>query len=201
MTPTHNEVDFWRGPALALWFVFFGVGLVPGLVYVTLRHIGSVATQRALVNSPYFITVAFAVFVGIFCLRRCLSAGVPASPAHDKALQLGVCGLVAFMPFDFASVLETYSNPLVQPLYRWVVYGVGAVKVVTWCYLLSLFIRYYGLGSVNAFADVRVVFFSSRKARQSAKSSSSSRDSSDSEKSGVPATAEERTGETEADAS
>jgi len=161
---SRREGDLWRAPALALWLLVFLVGLAPEPVFLALRLLAHVTTQDALVNSPFLITIALAAYVGLFALKRCTEVGIPAPQAQDKALQVGIMGLVAFLPFHFPSLVDAYVNPLVpNPA---VVYGTGAAKMVVWCYLLSLFIRYYAFGSDAAFAKVQAIFPSSRRARQ-----------------------------------
>ena len=153
--------DPWRAPALLLWLVLLLAGLAPEVVFFLLREAGAVVTQRALVNSPHWITVAFSAYAGFFCLGRCIEAGVPVSRAQDKALQLGVVSLVAFLPFDFRQVLAAYVSPLVPGL---LVYPVVLGKVLAWLYLVVLVFSYYGLGNDRAFANVPSLFPSSRRA-------------------------------------
>ena len=150
------RTDAWRVPALGLWLVFFAVGLVPEWVFHGLRTVGAVATQRALVNSPYFITVAFAVYLGAFTFARCRAAGLPEANARGNALQSALLALVAFLPFPLQLFQDAMNIPVAD--LRRLVYVVGSTKLVAWAYLLSLLIRYYMFGHSRVFAHMLSLF-------------------------------------------
>jgi hypothetical protein len=157
-----DKSDYWRLPAFILWVLFFLVGLAPEPVFMTLREWSGVLPQRAVVNSPHLITVAFAGYVALFCWHRCRDAGLSHWESQDRALQLGVVALVAFLPVDFLTVFTAHTNPLVQ--HRFSLYLVGIGKLATWW--LSMFVRYYAFGADRVFAHVPSLFPSARRAQR-----------------------------------
>jgi len=160
-TATTVQRDFWRPPALLLWTLFFLIGLVPFQVYVYLRHVAEVVPQRALINSEFAVTLALAGYVTLFCYQRCREMALTPFEAQDKALQLGLIGLVAFLPFDYAVLLTAHLNPAIKS--PALLYIVGAAKLFSWFYLYSLFLRYYAFGVDNVFIEIPSVFPSARR--------------------------------------
>jgi hypothetical protein len=152
--------DLWRYPTLLLWFVFFFVGLAPQPVFLLLREAGGVLPQYALVNSPYLITVIFAAYIALFSLHRCGESELPLHLAQDKALQLGVIALIAFLPVELEILITAHTYPLMQN--RFLLYLAGAGKLVAWWYLFSLMLRYYVFRLDDVFARVPSVFPSAR---------------------------------------
>ncbi len=160
MSRMFQRRDFWRAPTLALWILFFLVGLAPEQAFSWLRDVAIVLPQRALINSYHLLTLALACYVGFFSYNRCLDSGLTSREAQDRGLQLTVLGLVAFLAFDFRLLLSAYQNPIFQ--YRLVTYFVGVSKLVAWWSLMALFIRYYAFGEDRAFAEVPSLFPSTR---------------------------------------
>lgn len=148
--------DLWRFPALGLWQLLFFAGLAPEPVFYFLRAIGGVASQRALVNSPYVITLGLAAWMVVFSFYACVRAGLTAFQAQDRALQLGVIALIAFLPIDPVTLIEAHSNPLMRA--RIAMYIAAGGKLVAWLYLLGLLIRYYALQMDDVFARIPSVF-------------------------------------------
>ena len=138
MTPEKPPVDYWRWPALLLWLIFFLLGLWPELSFNVLRAAGYVFSQNAIVNSYNFITWCLTGFLGYFVYHRCMEAGLPPLEALGKALQLGVLGFVAFvdLPVEQVGEIRHASD-------RALVMGTIGLKLLVWCYLYSLLIRYY----------------------------------------------------------
>ena len=136
------------------------VGLLPEPVFRALREAGAVMPQDAIINSPYAITVALAVFFAMFSYDQCRSQGLSRGEAGDKSLQYGVVALVAFLPVDFIGVLNVVGNILVQN--RSTIYLSVAVKSVAWLYLTALICRYY-LGDDSAFIRMPSFFPSTRR--------------------------------------
>jgi hypothetical protein len=155
-----RQRDPWRYAAFLLWAGFFIAGLSPEPVFFLLRQAGGVITQRALVNSPHVITVAFAGYVALFVYHRCRGAGDAPGAAQDKALQMGVVALLAFMPVDLGAVLTAHTTPILE--HRVLLYGVALLKLVAWWSLLALFIRYYLFKADGAFAGIGSLFPSTR---------------------------------------
>jgi len=152
--------DYWRLPAFVLWLAFFAVGLLPEPAYLGLRELAGVLPQRALVNSARMITVMMAAYVAVFASNRCIQSGLSQAGAQDRALQIGIIALAAFLPIDFLTLFTLHANPLAQD--KTLNYAAGGIKVLAWWYLLSLFLRYYLLGQEDAFARMRSLFPSSR---------------------------------------
>ncbi len=161
MTYSSNRRDLWRYPTLLLWFVFFFVGLAPQPVFLLLRQVGAVLPQYALVNSPYLITLGLAAYVALFTLHRCEENGLSRFLAQDKALQLGIIALIAFLPVDLEVLAMAHTYPLMQN--RFLLYLAGAGKLVAWWYLFSLMLRYYVFRLDDVFANVPSVFPSARR--------------------------------------
>jgi len=152
--------DPWRIPALGLWGLFFLTGLAPGVAYHVARQLGGVYIHRAMVNSPYLLTVALAAYIAVFCYSRSVSAGAASGEAQDKAIQVFVLGLAAFLPFNFLTLFTVSMIP--YPETRVLIYSGGCAKVLSWIYLLSLILRYYLLDRRDAFARIPSLFFSTR---------------------------------------
>jgi len=146
----------WRLATFALWIVFFAVGLLPESVYYTLREAGSVTTQDALINSPYFITVALAAFLGYFSWNRSREELVPEKIAWRTAAQNGIVALLAFLPLPLGLLNQVAEVPL--PGVRRFIYGIAALKLGAWGYLFVLMSLYYALGNGRVFAWVAHVF-------------------------------------------
>lgn len=160
MNETVTTRDPWRAAAFGLWELFFLVGLLPEPTFRLLRDVGSVLPQRAMINSPYAITIALAGFVALFAYNQCRGHGLSRGEAGDKSLQYAVVALVAFLPVDFIGVLNVVGNELVQN--RSTIYVSTAAKSVAWLYLMVLICRYY-LGHDSAFVSMPSFFPSTRR--------------------------------------
>lgn len=163
-SPPTGQRDLWRLPTLLLWMLFFFIGLVPFPVYVYLRYVAGVVPQRALVNSHYVVTLALAAYVALFCFQRCREMAHTPFESQDKALQLGLLSLVAFLPFDYSLLLTVHMNPARENPSLF--YVVGSAKLVSWLYLFSLFLRYYALGINNVFSEIPSLFPSAHRRKK-----------------------------------
>ena len=163
MGEPEGRFDVWRLPTFGLWLVFFGVGLVPEVVYERLRTAGTVVTWHALTNSPYFITVALAGYMAVFTFNRCRDVDLPDFIAYGNALQNAIVAVVAFLPFPLELLLEAADIHDLDA--RRFIYGVGSAKIVTWLYLLTLIGRYYLLGNARVFARIFSIFPSVHRGR------------------------------------
>ncbi len=128
-------------------------------MYWTLRNAGGVVTQNAWVNSPFVITIALSIYLGLFCLRRCQQGDLPDMVAEGSALQAGVLGLAAFLPFDFEPLMRLEEVP---PQHRHLLILIGMVKLLAWWYLLGSVVSYYVLGSERTLALMAFIFPSVR---------------------------------------
>jgi len=162
--------------------VLFMTGLVPEPVFLMLREAGGVLTQRALVNSPHALTVAFAGYVAVFVYHRCRDGGDSPGAAQDKALQMAIVALLAFMPVDPGSVLTAHKAPVLE--HRIVLYGAALFKLAAWWSLFALFMRYYLFKGDDAFTEIGSLFPSTRKPDppSSASPNSNDRDTGNSNK-------------------
>ncbi len=144
MAKPPRQVDWWCGPLLGLWAVFFVVGAVPEWTYEQLRMASHVVTQRALVNSPFLLSLALAAYLAWFTYHRCREAGLDGIHTRGKTLQIAIISLAAFLPLSTESLLNL--NSIMVPAWRHLVTITAAVKTLAWLYLLSILLRYY-LGS------------------------------------------------------
>ena len=156
MTQSRKHERPWAWATLLLWIPFLVIGLLSEETFETLRKTAGVDTYDALVNSPSAITVAFAVYLGLFALRACRAAKVPEPDAQVRALQVGIIAIIAFLPFPIEFILRAKEIP--QQNLRYLVYCVVPAKILGWVYLLVLIVRCYGRGSWDVFARMRVFF-------------------------------------------
>ncbi|MCX5770486.1 MAG: hypothetical protein NTZ09_09480 [Candidatus Hydrogenedentes bacterium] len=162
MNETVTTRDPWRAAAFGLWELFFLVGLLPEPVFRLLRDAGGVLPQRAVINSPYAITLGLAGIVAVFAYNQCRGRGLSHGESGDKSLQYLIVGLVAFLPVDFIGVLNAVGNELVQN--RSTIYISTAAKSVAWLYLTVLICKYY-LGYDSAFVSMPSFFPSTRRGK------------------------------------
>jgi hypothetical protein len=151
-----NSFDLWRIPILILWTAFFAVGLYPEWVYDQSRELGQVAVQRALTNSAWLISLAWAGYLGWFTLARCREAGDIHAAAAAKGVQVLLLGLTAFMPLRLENIAEIQYIPV--PSYRWIVYGTVGAKGIAWLYLVLTILRYYLFSGYMAFINMPALF-------------------------------------------
>jgi len=161
-----DSFDYWKLASFVLWLVFLGAGLAPEWAYYGLRAAAGVVTQRALVNSPYFITAGFAGYMSVFCLSKCRQAGLPSHVACGNAFQMGVIAFLAFLPFPLELLVQAHDIPVRQT--RNFVYGLGIMKLAAWWYLWSLILYYHVSGKPAVFCRTIWLFPSlySRNGRQ-----------------------------------
>jgi len=145
-----------------LWGVFFLIGLDPEVLFYRLRMAGEVVSQRALVNSPAVITLAFSAYFAYFGYQRCIENGVSQRAAQARAIQLGLLGVFAFLWY---SVRDLAAMRHMMAQLRLVTYGGIAAKFGAWAYLGTLVMRYYGFGNRRVFAEMFCVFPSGRETR------------------------------------
>ncbi len=142
MNSTPPRFDPWRAPALFLWLVFFAVGLVPEWVYVQLRDVGGVVTQRALINNMALLPMAMTAFLTLFFHQRCAEAGLHPVETKGKTFQLGLLALIAFvLPVHLEQFMEYMTIPVAE--YRRIIFSLIAAKCIAWLYLVSVIGRYY----------------------------------------------------------
>lgn len=147
MNDSRTSEILWRLLALMAWAVFFASGFAPHLTYGTLRALGRVTTQDALVNSPLAVVIAWAVFLGFFAYFRCREAGCTREEACAHGGMAGVIATVAFVPLPLLLVLRFREIPQME--LRIVVLIVAASKLITLLFLVRLMLRYYlGEGSM-----------------------------------------------------
>ena len=161
MNESQRIPDPWALPTLALWIVFLIVGLFPDRVFVLMRNLGGVVTMDAYVNSPYVITIAFTVYLAVFVFLRCKEGGHTDAQAQGRAVQAGLVAVIAFLwqPLGLLAVSdEIYAPRLELLVFKFLIYTTVFLKMLSWLYLLSLFVRYYAFGNRCVFADMPCVF-------------------------------------------
>lgn len=156
MSEPTGRADFWRLPAFVLWLVLFGAGLFPEPLFEWLRTVGVVLTWDALTNSPYAITLALSCYFVVFSFNRCRDVDVPDVAAYGNALQNGIVGLVAFLPFPFDMLLKAHE--VLPTSSEAFIYGIAALKMIAWFYLFRLIVQYYLFGVRLAFAQEFSIF-------------------------------------------
>jgi hypothetical protein len=157
-----QETDWWRLPTLGLWTLFFAVGLLPEPFFFALRDWGGVTTFNALVNSPYVLSLALAGYIGFFAFHRCRQALLSIFESQDRALQLTLIALVAFLPIDPVTAITAYKAPSI--ITTTAVYLAVGLKLGGWLYLVVLFARYYLGGIDDVFSRIPSMFPSTRRA-------------------------------------
>jgi len=153
---SRNSIDLWRIPNLLLWVAFFAVGLYPEWVYDALRDYGQVASQRALTNSSWLITLSWAAYLAWFSLARCREAGDSPASATAKSVQVFLLGLTAFMPLRLEQVAEYQYIPI--PEYRWILYGMIGAKCISCLYLVLIVLRYCLFSGYAVFVNMPALF-------------------------------------------
>lgn len=151
-----KSFDFWRIPILALWTAFFAVGLYPEWVYDQMRDLGQVASQRALTNSAWLITISWAGYLGWFTRARCREAEDTHASAAAKGVQVLLLGLTAFMPLRLENIAEYQYIPV--PEYRWILYGMITAKCISWLYLVLAIVRYCLFSGYRVFINMPAFF-------------------------------------------
>jgi hypothetical protein len=142
---------------LALWLIFFAVGLFPETVYWTARLAGAVVTQNALINSPSLVTLFLAFYLAFFAYQCCLDAGLSRDSAVLRAIQVGILGLIAFLPYPFYLLLapgnlEQLNDRLQRADEVVAVFGLPVAKLLAWLYLLITVVRHHLTGGGDIFA-------------------------------------------------
>lgn len=156
MDKPQNSLDLWRIPILVLWMAFFAVGLYPEWVYDQTREIGHVAIQRAMINSAWLVTLAWAGYLAWFTLVRCREAGDSHAAAGAKGVQILLLGLTAFLPLRLENIAEYQYIPVFE--YRWLLFGMISAKGVAWFYLVLIILRYYLFSGYRTFTDMPALF-------------------------------------------
>ncbi len=145
-----RSLSFWSLPLLTLWSLFFVVGLVPSVAFQYTRGLANVVTQRALVNTPYAITVAFAFYFSFFVFQRCRESGLTPAEAQTRAFYVYVLGMIAFLDFPLLTIFDMPEE--LSEADRYLLYVTGLAKLSIWFYLYMTIFRYYSLDHREVFA-------------------------------------------------
>lgn len=149
VSDSSTRETLWRLLTLLAWGAFFATGFMPHLTYATLRTLGRVTTQDALVNSPLAVVIAWAAFLGFFAYFRCRDAGCSREEALTHGGMAGVIATVAFVPLPWMLVARFREIPQME--LRIAVMVVAASKLITVLFLIRLMLRYYLREGVVAF--------------------------------------------------
>ncbi|HPO15614.1 MAG TPA: hypothetical protein PLI09_19385 [Candidatus Hydrogenedentes bacterium] len=171
MNSNRQQVDIWRIPAFGLWLIFFAAGLVPEWIYVQLRELGHVVTQRALINNMSLLPLAMTAYITVFFYQRCCEAGLSRPMARGKSFQLFLLALIAFV---LPVRLELFMDYLLIPVaeYRRLLFSMIAVKCIAWLYLLSVVCRYYFFNGYRVFIQMPSLFPSAHAHKAAVKTNS-----------------------------
>jgi len=135
-----DSVDGWSLCLVALWTLYFLLGLFPEAAYWYFRNAGAVAGQRALVNSPWSITLGWVAFIAVFVYSRSREAGHDESGALARAVETGLIALVAFMPVELQLLPDYLAVP--YPTMKYLLIGAVSAKLLCALYLFLLVIAY-----------------------------------------------------------
>ncbi len=156
MTEEKQTIDAWALGSLWFWLIIFVMGLFPELVFERLREMSYVVTQRALINSYWFIPLACSGFLGWFTFSRCIEGEEAVDIALGKSVQIVILALTAFLPLRMERALFYFDIPI--PFYRYLILSVVALKGLAWFYLIHLLLRYYLVSGHSAFKRIPLVF-------------------------------------------
>ena len=136
------------------WYIFFAIGASPEDTFNFLRIISGVTVWKAMVNSPWIITIALSMYYAHFIYHRCIEAEIPEFESAMKAIQAGLMAFLAFLPLrpDF----ELYKNMPHQE-YMKVVYALLILKVFFWIFLLTIVV-FYNLNGNKIFRKLPDLF-------------------------------------------
>jgi len=139
--------------------MFFGIGLVPEGAYWAARELGAVVTQNAIVNSPSLVTMFLSMYVAFFVYQRCQDAGLSRENAMARAVQVGILGLIAFLPYPFHLLLSPGDLYLLRSgVHRFdelaAVFGLPVAKLLAWVYLLVAIVRSYLTTGADIFVNM-----------------------------------------------
>ena len=159
MNQPKTAIDPWAVPTLIMWLLFFGIGLIPEATFWAARELGAVVTQNAIINSPSLVTIFLAMYLAFFAYHRCLDAGLSSENAMARAIQVGILGLIAFLPYPFYLLLFPGNlNLLGIGLHRLdelaAVFGLPVAKLLAWSYLLIVVVRSYLTSGTEAFVNM-----------------------------------------------
>ncbi|HOD51856.1 MAG TPA: hypothetical protein PKJ78_17595 [Candidatus Hydrogenedentes bacterium] len=154
-----NLIDLWTIPALALWLVYFAIGLFPEGAFWAARLAGRVVTQNAIINSPSLVTVSLSLYLALFVYQRCTEAGVSRENATARAIQVGILGLIAFLPYPFYLLLSPGNMALPgSGVYRLdelaAIFGLPVAKLLAWLYLFAVIARSYITAGSDVFVNM-----------------------------------------------
>ncbi len=156
VTDTRYTPDVWDSLAAFLWWLILLAGLFPETFFYVLRELGHVTTQQAFTNTPWFISLSCAGFVGWFTFQRSREAGDKDDIAFGKGVQVLILGFAAFLPLQIEQTPVYLYIPI--PFYRNLLLGIVGVKVLTWIYLVQLILRYYLFSGIEVFRKMTLVF-------------------------------------------
>lgn len=125
---------------ILLWYIFFALGASPEDTFNFLRIISGVTVWKAMVNSPWMITILLTMYYMYFIYHRCKEVPMSELESFMKSIQSGLMAFVAFLPLkpDF----NLYKN-IPQQEYQNIIYILLSMKVFFWLFLLTVVVFYY----------------------------------------------------------
>ncbi|HOK09038.1 MAG TPA: hypothetical protein PLT82_02715 [Candidatus Hydrogenedens sp.] len=125
---------------ILLWIILFILGSSPEDTFNYLRVISGVTVWKAMVNSPWIITILLTGYYMHFIYHRCREVPLSNIESWMKSLQSGLMAFLAFLPLrpDF----DLYKN-IPQQEYIKIIYALLVMKVFFWIFLLTIVVFYY----------------------------------------------------------
>lgn len=136
--------------------IFLAMGIMPEWTFYYFRDLGDVVTQRAYINSPFLVSWGLTGYLFFFVQSRCRAAGMPFMESLGRSSQVAVVSGVAFIPAPLDHLFILSEIPV--PSYRYLIIVVSAAKLLSWCYIYSLILRYYLWGGVSVFTQMLSIF-------------------------------------------
>jgi len=150
---------------ILLWYVFFALGASPEDTFNFLRIISGVTVWKAMVNSPWMITILLTMYYMYFIYHRCKEVPMSGFESFMKSFQSGLMAFVAFLPLrpDF----NLYRN-MPQQEYQNIIYVLLSMKVFFWLFLLTVVVFYYldGISVFKWLPDLFTDFYGKSRFRQ-----------------------------------
>ncbi|NLN92646.1 MAG: hypothetical protein GX130_04950 [Candidatus Hydrogenedens sp.] len=155
MSEEKHSPDIWDSLSFIVWCLLFLMGLFPEMVFLQTRELAGVVTKGAFTNTPLFITIAGAAFLGGFTYNRSRLLGDNDEYALLKTLHMILMSFIAFAPIHVEQLPLYLSIPV--PFYRRLLVTVVATKIFVWIILLAFLLRYHMFRGLPAFQKMPLI--------------------------------------------